>query len=73
MFNTGASKIQSTFFAVDLLGIDFAYVKGLRMAFTLAIPMACAVTLVAVTQKRFYLIFSEKEELAKRDEDKVSE
>ena len=73
MFNTGASKIQSAFFVVDLLSIDFAYVKGLRMAFTLAIPMAGAVTLVAVTLKRFRLTVSEKEELAERDENKVTE
>ena len=73
VFNTGASNIQSTFTTAELPGIDTAYVKGLRMAFALAIPMAGAATLVAVTQKWFRLTDPEKEELAQRDENKVEE
>ena len=73
VFNTGASKIQSTFSAAELPGIDSAYVKGLRMAFALAIPMAGAATLVAVAQKWFRLTDPEKGDLAERDENKVGE
>jgi hypothetical protein len=55
IFDIGASKIQTTFAKDDLPGIDASYMKGLHMAFTLAISMACAATLVAATQNWFRL------------------
>jgi hypothetical protein len=55
IFDIGASKIQTTFAKEDLPGIDVSYMKGLHMAFELAISMACATTLVAATQNWFRL------------------
>jgi len=55
IFDTGASKIQTTFAKVDLHGIDASYMKGLHMAFALTVSMACAATLVAATQNLFRL------------------
>lgn len=55
VFNTGASKIQTTFSHEDLIGIDASYMKGLHTAFALAIPMAGIATLVAIGQKWFRL------------------
>ena len=71
VFNTGASKIQSTFSAAELPGIDSAYVKGLCMAFALTIPLAGAATLVALTQKWFRLTDPEKEESAELNGNEV--
>ncbi|KAH6663125.1 major facilitator superfamily transporter [Halenospora varia] len=55
IFNIGASQIQTTFAKLDLPGINASYMKGLHMAFALAIPMAGAATLVAATQNWFRL------------------
>lgn len=51
----GASEIQKTFSEIDLEGINVSYMKGLQMAFALAIAMAGAATIVAVTQEWFKL------------------
>lgn len=51
----GATDVQKSFTAANLIGIDAAYMKGLHYAFTLAIPMAGIATLVAVSQKWFRL------------------
>jgi hypothetical protein len=55
IFDIGASRIQTTFAKEDLPGIDESYMKGLHMAFALAISIACAATLVAATQNWFRL------------------
>jgi len=51
----GASEIQKTYSEEDLKGINESYMKGLHMAFALAIAMAGAASLVAVTQPWFKL------------------
>ncbi|TVY39773.1 MFS gliotoxin efflux transporter [Lachnellula occidentalis] len=55
VFATGATDIQKSFAKSDLPGINNSYMKGLHMAFALAIPMAGAATLVAVGQNWFRL------------------
>ncbi|TVY53300.1 MFS gliotoxin efflux transporter gliA [Lachnellula cervina] len=55
VFSTGATDIQKTFSKSDLPGINSSYMKGLHMAFALAIPMAGAATLVAIGQNWFRL------------------
>lgn len=55
VFGIGASDIQKTFAKSDLPGINASYMKGLHMAFALAIPMAGAATLVAAGQNWFRL------------------
>ncbi|TVY14964.1 MFS gliotoxin efflux transporter gliA [Lachnellula arida] len=55
VFSTGATEIQKTFSKSELPGINSSYMKGLHMAFALAIPMAGTATLVAVGQNWFRL------------------
>lgn len=56
IFSIGASDIQKSFSKAQLPGIDASYMRGLHMAFALAIPMAGAATLVAVFQNWFRLV-----------------
>ncbi|THV52917.1 hypothetical protein BGAL_0064g00070 [Botrytis galanthina] len=56
IFNIGASDIQKSFSKAQLPGIDASYMRGLHMAFALAISMAGAATLVAVFQNWFRLV-----------------
>ncbi len=51
----GATDVQKSFTAANLVGIDDAYMKGLHNAFALTIPVAGIATLVAVSQKWFRL------------------
>ena len=51
----GATRVQKSFPASQLSGIDEAYMRGLHLAFTLAIPMAGVATLIAACQKWFKL------------------
>lgn len=51
----GATRVQKSFPASQLSGIDDAYMRGLHLAFTLAIPMAGVATLIAACQKWFKL------------------
>ena len=62
VFSTGATDIQKTFSKSDLPGINASYMKGLHMAFALAIPMAGTATLVAVGQNWFRLKTPGKED-----------
>lgn len=55
IFATGASDIQTTFMKEQLPVIDQSYMRGLHMAFALAIPMAGAATLFAVSKNWFRL------------------
>ncbi|MCJ1387124.1 hypothetical protein MMC17_010253 [Xylographa soralifera] len=55
IFEIGASQVQTSFSAAQLPGIDSAYMKGLQMAFALAVPLAGMATIVAATQKWFRL------------------
>ena len=67
IFNTGASQIQTSFSAADLLGIDSAYMRALHLTFALAIPMAGMATLVALAQRWFRLKTPEKDKGAQGD------
>ena len=51
----GATDVQKSFTAGNLVGINDAYMKGLHNAFALAIPVAGIATLVAMSQKWFRL------------------
>ncbi|PQE08051.1 major facilitator superfamily transporter protein [Rutstroemia sp. NJR-2017a WRK4] len=55
IFSVGASDLQRTFSKEQLPGIDTSYIRGLHMAFALAIPMAGVATLVGCAQKGFRL------------------
>lgn len=62
VFGIGASDVQKTFSKQELPGIDSSYMKGLHMAFALAIAMAGAATLVAAGQSWFRLKTPDEEE-----------
>ncbi|KAH8655978.1 DNA repair protein RAD50 [Tricladium varicosporioides] len=55
IFGTGISDIQTSFPAQELPGINISYMKGLRMAFAMAVAMSGAATVVAGTQNWFRL------------------